>query len=125
MDATALLVRVLSADPSISVPVFGESIPANQAAPLVLVRTVMRRPATRPMTTWWTHINTIDVQAENPADSHDLSLAVEAVIPTLAGTHLEGVVSDATVDDTTLITDGSWTPTRYRNVVAVSLTARD
>lgn len=125
MDMAALLVRALSEDPTITAPVFGESIPPDTSSPLVLVRSVVRRPGTAPMTVWWEHTLTVDVHSEQPSESHDLAVAVEAVIPTLAGSHLEGVVADSTVTDSTFLEDGSWTPTRYRNIVTVSLTARD
>jgi hypothetical protein len=74
---------------------------------------------------WWEHTLTVDVHAEQPSASHDLAVTVEAVVATLAGSHPEGVVADSTVDDTTFLEDGSWTPTRYRNIVTVALTARD
>ena len=125
MDITALVVRQLSQDPTITAPVFGESIPANTDAPLVLVRSVVRRPATSPTTVWWEFTLTVDVHSEQPSESHDLAVAVEAATPTIAGSHPEGVVADSTVADTTFLEDGSWTPTRYRNVVTVYLTARD
>ena len=125
MDMACLIVRVLSSDSTISVPVFGESIPSDTSAPLVLVRSVVRRPSTAPTTVWWEHTLTVDVQTEQPSESHDIAVAVEAVIATLAGSHPEGVVASTTADDTTFLEDGSWAPTRYRNIVAVSLTARD
>jgi hypothetical protein len=125
MDAVALVVRALSDDSSISEPVFGQSIPSDVAAPLVLVRSVTRRPSAAPSLAWWEHTLFIDVHSEDPSESHDLAMAVEQAVALLAGSHPEGVVANSTVDDTTFVEDGSWTPTRYRNVVTVSLTARD
>lgn len=125
MDATALTVRCLSSAPSIPVPVFGETLPADTPAPAVLVRSVSRRPSTAPTTVWWEHTLFVDVHSEDPSESHDLAVAVEVAVAALAGSHPEGVVAHSAVDDTTFVEDGSWTPTRYRNVVTVSMTARD
>jgi hypothetical protein len=129
MDVTAAMTQVLLADPDVGGVVggrvFGESVPPDTPPPYVLVRSVTRYPFTRPTTVWWRHALTVDVHSESPTQSFDISLAVEKAMNEQIGSHPDGVVANAVVESTSFFEDGTWTPTRYRNVVSVSVTARD
>lgn len=129
MDVTAALVARLLASPAVTARVgsnvFGESIPPGARPPLVLVRSVMRVPFTRPTTVWWEFTNAVDVQSEDPAESFDISVAVERAVDSWNGVDPDGVIASAVVANTSFYEDGSYTPTRYRNVVTVESTARD
>jgi hypothetical protein len=129
MDVVSRLTQVLLADPDVggkvSGRVFGETIPPNTPAPCVLVRSATRSPFTKPTTVWWRYTLTVDVHSESPSQSFDITVAVEKAINDQIGSHPDGVVANAVVVSTSFIEDGSWTPTRYRNVVSVAVTARD
>jgi hypothetical protein len=128
MDVTARITQVLlSSDvgDAVNGQVFGESVPPNTPAPYVLVRSISRYPFTKPTTVWWRHTLTVDVHSEIPSQSFDIAVAVEKAIDQQIGSHPDGVVANALVESTSFFEDGSWTPTRFRNVVSVAVTARD
>ena len=129
MDVTAALVQHLLASPSVTSKVgqqvFGESIPVGAEPPLVLVRSVIRIPFTRPTTVWWKHTIAVDCHSTDPGESHDISEAVEKAVDEWNGVDPTGVIANSQVENTSLFEDGSFTPTRYRNVVTVAVTARD
>lgn len=129
MDVTAAFVQRLLADGAVTAhvgsQVFGESIPVGVEPPLVLVRSVIRTPFTRPTTVWWKHTIAVDCHSTNPGESHDISEAVEKAVDEWNGVDPTGVIANSQVENTSLFEDASYTPTRYRNVVTVALTARD
>ena len=67
---------------------------------------------------------TIDIHSETPAESLAIADKVVAMAPTVVGSHSQGVVADSQVSAVAAMTDGGWTPTRYRQIVSVDITAR-
>ena len=128
VDAVEVLVRTLLADEAISNLVsgriYGGTIPAGASTPLLLVRNISRMPATIPATVWWDLLASIDVHSENPSESYQIACAVSDTVNAISGTLPEGVVQKCEASDIASIEDGAWTPTRFRNVVTVSFTAR-
>ena len=108
------------------VEVFGGSIPKDKGAtPLILVRSVMRRPATSPTTQWWLHILSVDVHSTDPAEASQLGADAELAVNEIVGGQSGGSVAFCEVASVETIEDGGWTPTHYRNVLTVELTARN
>jgi hypothetical protein len=108
------------------VKVFGGAIPKDEnGTPLILVRSVIRRPATAPTTQWWLHILSVDVHSTDPAESSQLGHDAELTVNAIVGGQSGGSVAYCEVASVENIEDGAWTPTRYRNVLTVELTARN
>ncbi len=108
------------------IKVFGGSIPKGEdAVPLILVRSVIRRPATAPTTQWWLHILSVDVHSTDPAESVQLAFDAELTVNAIVGGQDDGSVAYCEVVSVENIEDGAWTPTRFRNVLTVELTARN
>ena len=108
------------------IKVFGGSIPKGEdSVPLILVRSVIRRPATAPTTQWWLHILSVDVHSTDPAESVQLAFDAELTVNAIVGGQDDGSVAYCEVVSVENIEDGAWTPTRFRNVLTVELTARN
>jgi hypothetical protein len=108
------------------VKVFGGAIPKDEnGTPLMLVRTIVRRPATAPTTQWWLHTLSVDVHSTDPAESVQLAFDAELTVNAIVGGQSGGSVAYCEVASVENIEDGAWTPTRYRNVLTVELTARN
>jgi hypothetical protein len=128
LDPVTVVVRTLLEDDSVSAAVsgriFGGFIPPDSLTPLILVRSISRRPTTAPTTQWWDLTVSADVHAVDPAESFQIACAVEAAVNAVVGGQPEGVVAYSEAQRITPVEDGAWTPTRYRNVVTVQMTAR-
>jgi hypothetical protein len=128
IDMPALLVEALNSDPEVfstlTGGVYAYRIPPDAKTPLALVLVPGAFQGAAPTQSWWSFMATIDIHAENPADSMRIAELVTAMVPTVVGSHSQGVVADGQVSTITAITDGGWTPTRYRQIVTVDLTAR-
>ena len=108
------------------IKVFGGSLPKGEdSVPLILVRSVIRRPATAPTTQWWLHILSVDVHSTDPAESVQLAFDAELTVNAIVGGQDDGSVAYCEVVSVENIEDGAWTPTRFRNVLTVELTARN
>ena len=105
--------------------IYAYRIPPEAQVPLALVMVPSSFPAARPTSQWWSYMVTIDIHSESPQTSLDISDKVMRLVPTVVGNTSGGVVADCQVESVTAITDGSWTPTRYRQIVTVELTARE
>lgn len=129
IDLVAMFIREIKAEASLSTVVgdrvFGYKIPAGADSPLIVVTALQSRPFTTPSTVWWDTMVTVDIHSEDPKESEALSQAALAFLPTLVGSHAEGVLADCQVDSSLLVVDDGWTPTRYRHVVTVDVTARN
>ena len=127
-DLVAALVRVLSDDPEVvawaSGGIYGGFIPKEAAPPLVLVKDVARRPTTRPTTQWWDLVAVVDLHAEDPAAVFDITAPVEAAVRSVVGSQPEGVFQSCDAVGISSMEDGTYTPTRFRNLVTVEATAR-
>jgi hypothetical protein len=128
IDVAAIVVEALNDDPEISAElsggIYAYRIPPEATPPLALVMVPSAQPAAAPTVEWWTYMVTIDIHSEAPVGSLTVADAVTRMVPSIVGTHSTGVVADSQVDVITSITDGAWTPTRYRQIVTVDLTAR-
>lgn len=128
IDPAAILVDALNNDPTVFADlngnVFAYRIPPEAAPPLALVLVPSAFPAAAPTSEWWTYMASIDIHTETPAASQDIAEKVSRLVYSIVGDTSHGVVSDCQVASVTAITDGGWTPTRYRQIVTVDLTAR-
>jgi hypothetical protein len=128
IDPAAILVDVLSNDAGISAilsgGVFAYRIPPDAVTPLALVMVPAAMPAAAPTFEWWTYMATIDIQTDSPQSSLTVSDLVSQAVYKVVGNYPTGVVADCQVGSIAAITDGSWTPTRFRQVVTVDMTAR-
>jgi len=129
LDPVVVMVRTLLANTAINTQVsgriYGGSIPQGALAPLILVRSVARRPTTRPTTQWWDMATVIDVQSTEPSESFQIAAAVEDAVNAVVGSQPEGVVASCEVTGSSSIEDGAYTPVRYRTVLTVEVTARN
>lgn len=129
VDTVAVIVRTLLNDQNVQDlvgdSVFGGYIPAGSEPPLILVRSVARRPSTKPTTQWWDTVTAVDVHSEDAAESFSIAEAAEKAVNTVEGTQPEGVVAVCEATGIASLEDGAYTPTRYRNVVTVEATARN
>ena len=124
-DPVPVVMQVLK-DAFPSINVFGGAIPKGEdAAPLMLVRSIVRRPATSPTTQWWLHVLSVDVHSSDPAESVQLAAEAELAVNAIVGGQSSGSVSYCEVASVETIEDGAWTPTRYRNVLTLECTARN
>jgi len=128
-DPVPVLVQALLTDDKIanwtSGRVYGGFIPEGATAPLVLVMLTSSRPSTSPPTQWFDHLVTVEVQAEDSGVSFQIASAAMPVLNRIAGTVTDGVVSSSEVTGLSVFEDGAFTPTRFRNVLSVDMTARD
>ena len=129
IDPSLILIDAILDAPEISAElsggVYAYRIPPEATPPLALVLIPGAFPAAPPSDAWWDYLATIDIHSDSPQKSLQIAHAVSKLIPTVVGSSPNGVVADCQVDSVSAITDGSWTPTRYRQVVTVDLTARE
>lgn len=128
IDPAAILVDTLNNDPDIfstlSGGVFAYRIPPDAVTPLALVMVPSAFPAAAPTSEWWSYMATIDIQTDTPQSSLAVADLVSKAVYKVVGNYPAGVVADCQVDSIAAITDGSWTPTRFRQVVTVDMTVR-
>lgn len=128
IDPAAILVDALNNDSDVfmllSGGVYAYRIPPDAVPPLALVMVPAGFPAAAPSPEWWTYMATIDIHAEFPALSQEIADKVSRLSFSIVGETSNGVVADCQVASVAAVTDGNWTPTRYRQVVTVDLTAR-
>jgi hypothetical protein len=133
IDLVAEFVRVVHDDPELSAAlgtrVYGFRIPEDADppadTPLALVTPFQVVPAARPTSEWWNGLLSIDFHSEDPATSLRLADRMMKLAPTIVGVRSTCVVSDCQVESRQPIVDDGWTPTRFRQVVTVNLTARE
>lgn len=129
IDPAVILVDALNNDADISAAlsggIYAYRIPPDATPPLALVMVPMAQPAAAPTSSWWTYMSTIDIHTEAPAASQALADKVARLAFSIVGDTPGGVVADCQVASISAITDGAWTPIRYRQVVTVDLTARE
>lgn len=129
VDTVALLVRELLADPNVSAAlgtrVYGASIPEGAVTPFAVVRAVSHSPTAPPVLEWWDTTTTVDIHSEDPIESIQVAADVAAAVAKIEDAYPEGVVASVRLRDILTIEDGAFTPTRSRNIVTVSITARD
>lgn len=129
VDAVALLVRELLADTNVSAAlgtsVYGASIPPDASPPFAVVRSVSHSPTAPPATSWWDTTVTADVHSEDPIESIQVAADIASALAVIEDVYPEGVVASVRLRDILTIEDGAFTPTRSRNIVTVSVTARD
>jgi hypothetical protein len=129
IDIVRELVAAVKADTTLNTGVggrvYGNRIPQGAAIPLILVTAAQNTPATRPQTTWWRSLTSIDVHAEDPAVSLALATRVQEITPTIVGARATCVITACQVESRLPVVDDGWTPTRFRQVVTVDLTARE
>jgi hypothetical protein len=133
IDIVRELVAVLHADAEIDAilggAVYGFGIPEDATPPanppLALVMAFQTVPAARPSISWYRTLASVDFHSEDPGTSLALATRMKALAPTIVGERITCVISDCQVESIQPITDVGWTPTRYRQVVTVDLTARE
>lgn len=129
IDASLTVLDAINADPEVSAElsggVYAYRIPPEAVPPLALVMVQGTFPATAPSIEWWRHLVTIDIHAESPQVSLVIADKMKSLVSSIVGDTSGGVVADCQVDSINAIADGSWTPTRYRQIVTVDLTARE
>lgn len=129
VDTVALLVRELLADADVSAAlgsqVYGASIPEGAVPPFAVVRAVSHAPTAPPVMQWWDTTTTVDIHSEDPIESIQVAADVAAAVAKIEDAYPEGVVASVRLRDILTVEDGAFTPTRSRNIVTVSITARD
>lgn len=129
IDCAEILVDALNDDPDIFALLIGGvsayRIPPEAAAPLALVMVPSANLAAAPSSEWWSFMATIDIHAEAPFASLTIADKVARMVPSIVGDHPSGVVADCQVMSIVSVVDGAWTPTRYRQIVTVDVTARE
>lgn len=129
IDPALILVDALNSDPDISNDltggIYAYRIPPEAVPPLALVLVPVTTPAAPPTVEWWESMATVDIHTETPQASLDVAQKVARLTPTVVGPRSGGVVADCQVASVSSVVDGGWTPTRYRQVVTVNLTARE
>ncbi len=129
IDVTGILVRALADDAEITDfvgdRVFGFRIPKDAEPPLIVVMTNSQYPADAPAAEWWSSVTSVDVHTVDPALSAEIADVVRRVVPKVVGAREEGVVADSQVESVLSIVDDGWTPTRFRQIVTVDVTARE
>ncbi|MFZ9392582.1 MAG: tail completion protein gp17 [Ilumatobacteraceae bacterium] len=127
-DGVEIIVNVLLADTAVKAligdKVYGGIVPPNAVPPLILVRSIARRPVTNPTTQWWEIATAVDCQSEDPSGSFQLACAAEDAINGIVGAQTGSVVQASRVTGISSIEDGAFTPTRFRNVATAEITAR-
>lgn len=129
IDVTEELVEAISDDTALAAilgaRVFGFYIPSGAATPLCVVAPNQDTPAAAPTTAWWRSLVSVDFQSDDPATSLALATRMRELAPTIVGVRATCVISDCQVSTVQPIADDGWTPTRFRQVVTVDLTARE
>jgi hypothetical protein len=74
---------------------------------------------------WWDTTVTVDVHSVDPIESTKVAADVASALAVIEDVYPEGVVASVRLRDILTIEDGAFTPTRSRNIVTVSVTARD
>jgi len=129
IDAALTLVDAIQNDAALSAGlsggIYAYRIPPEAQPPLAVIQVPTKTPTTQPQTAWWDIYASIDIHSEQPQQSVALADEMQRLVPTIVGITPGGVVADCQVVSTASIPDGAWTPTRYRQVVTVTLTARE
>lgn len=129
VDTVKLLVRELLADPTISAhvgnKVYGGVLPTDVEPAFLVVRAVSRSMTAPPSSAWWDNTTTIDIHSVDPIESFQIASDAAACVTALEDVYPEGVVASVRLRDILTVEDGAFTPTRSRNIVTVSITARD
>ncbi len=131
IDITADVVEAINDDAELALildgRVYGYSIPAGAGAepPLVVVIPNQSTRGTFPQTQWWKSLVSIDFHATDPETALALATRMQAVAPTIVGVRDTCVISDCQVDSVQPVADDGWTPTRFRQIVSVVVTARE
>lgn len=129
VDTVELVVRELLADANVSAVlgtnIYGGSFPEDAVPPFAVVRSVTTAPTAPPSLAWWDTTTTIDVHSEDPIESMKVAVDAAVAVASLEDVYPEGVVASARLRDILTVEDGAFTPTRSRNIVTVSITARD
>lgn len=129
IDPALIMVNALNDDPNIFADLGGRiyayRIPPEATTPLALVMVPASFPAASPTSEWWRYMVTVDVHAETPQASLPIADKVMRLVPSIVGSTPSGVVADCQVESVNSVVDGSWTPTRYRQIVTVEMTARE
>jgi len=127
-DPVPVIVQALLTDDRVATwtegRIFGGSIPEGSVPPLIVVMLSSTRPTALPSTEWTDFLVTVDVQAEDSGVSYQIALATVQAISKIVGSVTDGVVSSTEVTGTTADESGAFTPTRFRNVLSVEMTAR-
>lgn len=128
-DVAALLVEQFKADPEIALAtkgaVFAYRIPQQTEPPLVLVQVPMTEPIAAPSSEWDSWMVTVDVHANDVQTSRPLAKHIERLLSQFSGAYPQAVVAGIRVESNQSIVDDGWTPTRFRQIVTVDVTARD
>jgi hypothetical protein len=128
MDLVAEMVSWLNDDTEIMVEGFtvvGIRIPQDTPAPLVLITMVSQTGSTAPQTGWWKTLLALDFHAEDPKQTREMAFHIASRAPQFAGIHGTAVVTDSQVVSNQSLVDDGWTPTRFRQIVTVEVTARE
>jgi hypothetical protein len=135
MDIVLELVDAINDDATLSAAlstrVYGHRIPdpgAKKPAaspPLAVVTVAQETPATRPQTQWWRTLASVDFHANDPATALELAARMRDIAPTIVGGRATCVITDCQVESIQPVIDDGWTPTRFRQVVTVDVTARE
>jgi len=128
IDLVAEMIPWLEADPDVideGFDVYGIRIPQGSEPSLCLVTAVSQTPSTAPQTGWWRTMLALDFHSEDPGTSRLVAFNVASRIPAFAGIHSSAVVTDSQVVSNESNVDDGWTPTRFRQVVTVEVTARE
>lgn len=105
--------------------VYGHRIPQGAAPPLAVVLATQDTPATQPQTQWWRSLVSVDFHASTPAASLALATRMREIAPQIVGERATCVIADCRVESAQSVIDDGWTPTRFRQVVTVDVTARE
>jgi hypothetical protein len=129
IDVAAMLVEELKGDNELYAVVgsniFGYRIPQNATPPLVLVTVPQSTPVAAPSSSWSEFMCVVDVHSESPALSLAVGQRVEGLLSQVSGSFATAVVSGMRVESNQSVVDDGWTPTRFRQVVTVDVTARE
>jgi hypothetical protein len=116
---------------ALGVKVYGHRIPDPgtrkpvPTPPLVVVTAAQATPSTRPQTQWWRTLASVDFHANDPATALELAARMREIAPTIVGGRATCVITDCQVESIQPVIDDGWTPTRFRQVVTVDVTARE
>ena len=129
IDIVAEMVELVNSDQELKDilgrNVFGYRIPQGASLPLAVITHVQTTQTARPTGAWWSGFVSVDFQSDDPDVALALATRMTDVAPMIVGTRATCVVSDCQVESIQPIIDDGWTPTRFRQVVSVELTARE
>lgn len=129
IDLVREYVDAVNSDPDLAAVlgdrVFGFRIPEDAVPPLAVVQTFQYTPAARPTTAWWRGLVSVDFHSENPGESLALAARMTDIAATVVGVRATCVITDSQVESRQPVVDDGWTPTRFRQVVTVDVTARE